>query len=443
MDRNIELMKEAHAKGQAIILKAAAETKGVLSKEQEAEVDKFFDEAEGHKKNADRIKKAADLKAAIEETMAPIRKHPMGHDAALDELRVEHRNTYVDQAVALGLMVRESAKKSAMHKDFVRGYLGQTDLSIAYAREALAKGIIDAEFKDLSTLTDTEGGAIVDQDFRAQLIVKLRNQVMIRQKATVIATVAGQIGFPVFDPADTDTDAPISTPNAAASVSNPTNLFGKTAFTPHKRMRIFKVPRELLEDAILDVTSLLTNYFAMRFGEIDENDFLNGSGVTRPLGILQANGIPAANIAGSTTAIVPEDFIDLIYAMRAVYRRNGSWMLHRKVIAALRKFRTNVGGAGTGGFIWQPSLVAGQPDMIMGYPVMESEFMPDSYAGASGDPMALFGDFSWYWIIDRTDLMVLRLNELYAANDQIGVLLRRRTDGAPVMAEAFIRLNRK
>jgi predicted phage gp36 major capsid-like protein len=403
MDRNIELMKEAHAKGQAIILKAAAETKGVLSKEQEAEVDKFFDEAEGHKKNADRIKKAADLKAAIEETMAPIRKHPMGHDAALDELRVEHRNTYVDQAVALGLMVRESAKKSAMHKDFVRGYLGQTDLSIAYAREALAKGIIDAEFKDLSTLTDTEGGAIVDQDFRAQLIVKLRNQVMIRQKATVIATVAGQIGFPVFDPADTDTDAPISTPNAAASVSNPTNLFGK----------------------------------------IDENDFLNGSGVTRPLGILQANGIPAANIAGSTTAIVPEDFIDLIYAMRAVYRRNGSWMLHRKVIAALRKFRTNVGGAGTGGFIWQPSLVAGQPDMIMGYPVMESEFMPDSYAGASGDPMALFGDFSWYWIIDRTDLMVLRLNELYAANDQIGVLLRRRTDGAPVMAEAFIRLNRK
>jgi len=118
-------------------------------------------------------------------------------------------------------------------------------------------------------------------------------------------------------------------------------------------------------------------------------------------------------------------------------------MLHRKVLAAIRKFRTAAAGAGTGNFIWQPGLAAGQPSTLLEYPILESEFMPDSYTGSSGDPMALFGDFSWYWIIDRTDLMVLRLNELYAANDQIGVLLRRRTDGAPVMAEAFIRLNRK
>lgn len=452
---------EAFAKGRAIIVdvetKAGGPGKGKLSADQDTQVEAFFAEGDAHVRNADRLKKEVDLKAAIAETMAPRRTHPIGDGAiGLNErMELVPQSPYISEAVRLGLMQSETEMKALAeeegrsfldwpkHKRFVRRYLEQSSLGPVFAREAVGKGIIDAEFKDLSNLTDTEGGVLIDQDFRAQLIVKLRNLVMIRQKATVIGTVAGQVGFPVFDPSDTDTDIPIGTPNAAATVSNPTNLFGKVAFTPHKRIRIFKVPRELLEDAILDVTSLLTNYFAMRFGEIDENDFLNGNGVTKPLGILQAPGIPAVNIAGATTAIVPEDFINLVYSMRAVYRKNGCWMLHRKVIAALRKFRTNIGGAGTGGFIWQPGLVAGQPDMIMGYPVMESEFMPDPYVGAAGDPMALFGDFSWYWIIDRTDLMVLRLNELYAANDQIGVLLRRRTDGAPVMAEAFIRLNRQ
>jgi HK97 family phage major capsid protein len=454
----IELAKEAHAKGQAIILKADAEQKGVLTKEQEAQVDAFFDESAAHMKSANRMKKEADLKAAIAETAAPIRKHPFGEDIQLDGFDFKQANPYVTQAINLGLMQTEAEMKSVAaeegrrvldwpkQKRLVRGYLRSGEMAANYVRAAQAKGIIDAEFKDLTTLTDPEGGVLVDQDFRAQLIVKLRNQVMIRQYATVIPTSAGQIGFPTFDPSDTDTDIPVSTVNAAATVSSPTNLFGKVAFTPHKRIRIFKVPRELLEDAVLDVTSLMTNYFAMRFGEIDENDFLNGNGTGKPLGILAANGIPNRNIAGATTAIVQEDLIDTVYAVRAVYRKNAQWMIHRKVLNAIRKFRTAAAGAGTGNFIWQPGLIAGQPDMILGYPVMESEFMPDPYSAptnVAGTPMALFGDFSWYWIIDRTDLMVLRLNELYAGNDQIGVLLRRRTDAAPVVAEAFMMLERQ
>ncbi|MGA9722723.1 MAG: phage major capsid protein [Candidatus Binatus sp.] len=459
----IQLAKEAHGKGQKIIVdvdtKAGGVGKGVLTAEQSAEVDKFFDEAEGHMKNAHRLKREADLKSAIAETVAPTRRHPMGEGSVALNGRneLEFQSPYVSQAIQLGLMRSEAQEKAIAtergqsfldwpsRSRFVQRYLGQSDMAQVFAREAQAKGIIEAEFKDLTTLTDPEGGAIVDQDFRAQLIIKLRNQVMIRQYATVIATQAGQIGFPVFDPSDSDTDIPTSQPNAAATISSPTNLFGKTAFTPHKRIRIFKVPSELLEDAILDVTSLLTNFFAMRFGEIDENDFLNGNGTGKPLGILAATGLPTAGIKGSTTAMIPEDLINTVYSMRAVYRKNARWMLHRKVLSAIRQFRTAVGGAGTGQFLFQPALVAGQPDMLLGYPILESEFMPSPYDApnnVAGTPLALFGDFSWYWIIDRTDLMVLRLNELYAGNDQIGVLLRRRTDGAPVLAEPFTTLTR-
>ena len=274
----IQLAEEAYTKGKAIMLKADAETKGVLTKEQEAQVDAFFDESAAHMKSANRIKQEADLKAAIAETAAPNRKHPFGDGGiSLDGFDFKQANPYVTQAINLGLMASEAEMKAvateegrghlawSKHKRFVRGFLRQPPGTKAqsYIHEAREKGIVDAEFKDLTTLTDPEGGAIVDQDFRAQLIVKLRNQVMIRQYATVIPTSAGQIGFPTFDPSDTDTDIPVATVNAAASVSNPTNLFGKVSFTPHKRIRIFKVPRELLEDAILDVTNLMTNFFAM------------------------------------------------------------------------------------------------------------------------------------------------------------------------------------
>jgi HK97 family phage major capsid protein len=443
----IELARESYAKGQAIILEA--ETKKVaLTPEQEAQVDKFFDEADAHKKRADRMKREADLKAAIADTARgnPVRTHPMGE--MINMVR-DGEGTYIPsheaEQKALKLFGTEPVRdpmKDYLHHEFLKTYLRRGN---GFLQEVQMKAIADAEFKDLSTLTDPEGGAIVSVEFSNQIITKMRNNVEMRQLATVIRTSAGAISFPSFDPSDTDTDIPVSLPNGTVTVKKPSNVFGKMQFTPHKRIVIFPIPIELIEDATVDVLSLFSDFFAMRGAELDENDFINGNGVTRPLGIMQATGIPANNIAGATTSIVQEDLIDLIYSMRAVYPKNARWMLHRNVIRKIRKFRTAAAGAGTGDFIWQAGLQAGQPATLLGYQVIESEFFPDatSNTAAAGDPMALFGDFKWYWIIDRTDWSLQRLNERYADSDQVGVKLRKRTDGAPVMAEAFIRLNRQ
>ena len=69
--------------------------------------------------------------------------------------------------------------------------------------------------------------------------------------------------------------------------------------------------------------------------------------------------------------------------------------------ARIRKFKT-----ADGAFLWQPGLVAGQPDTLLGYPVVEAEDMPDVAANALA---IAFGNFrAGYLIAERAETQILR-----------------------------------
>ena len=84
--------------------------------------------------------------------------------------------------------------------------------------------------------------------------------------------------------------------------------------------------------------------------------------------------------------------------------------------------------------------MAGTPDTILGRPVKTSAFMPA--IGASQKTIA-FGDFQYYWIADRQGRSFRRLNELYAANGQVGFLGTQRVDGKLILPEAIKVLSQK
>ena len=88
----------------------------------------------------------------------------------------------------------------------------------------------------------------------------------------------------------------------------------------------------------------------------------------------------------------------------------------------------------TGQYLWQPSLVAGTPDTILGRPVKTSAFMPTAAAGAK---TIAFGDFKYYWIADRQGRTFKKLSELYAANGQVGFMGTQRVDGKLILPEAI------
>ncbi|MHB8171223.1 MAG: phage major capsid protein [Thermincolia bacterium] len=301
---------------------------------------------------------------------------------------------------------------------------------IAYSK-FLKKGfpnLTPEESKALSSVTDPEGGYVVTEEIRNQLIKKLRDATFFRSRATVLSTSAASIGFPTFG-YNGDADW-VANEGQQIGEDNITNMFGKTQFTPYTLARIFRVPDALAEDAAFDIENFLTNHFSTRFGEIEENVFLNGDGVNKPLGLLRATGMNTVATGGTAlSSIDADDFVNSVYAVKKQYRAKGAFLSHRQVLQTARKLKDT-----TNQYIWQIGLQAGQPDTILGYPVEESEYFPVPVASGAA---WLFGDLSYYWIVDRLDLSLQRLTEKYAEFNQIGYKLRKRVDGAPVMGESF------
>lgn len=292
------------------------------------------------------------------------------------------------------------------------------------------------EQKALTSINAIDGGIATSEDFQNRLITRMGDLLWIRQNATIISTNAASVGFPSFDLAAIDAD--ITLEGEAAGLIDVANVLGKVSFTPFKRSRVFKAPEELIEDMDFDVIKLVADQLAIRFAEVEENEYLNGDGASKALGVLKA-GIGSVDCESSGT-ITGNDVVGLPYEVRQVYRAGGVYMTHRATLKKIRLLRDNSGAsAGTGQFLWQPSLQAGQPSTLNGFPILESEWFPNAFgtSGADGDAALLFGDWKQYWIIDRKQFSMRVLDQLYAAEGKVGYQCTRRYDGAPVILEAF------
>jgi len=268
---------------------------------------------------------------------------------------------------------------------------------------------------------DADGGYLVPEEFERQIITGLEEANVVRSIAKVITTSAER-KIPL---AATHSLAQWTLENGAYAESNPT--FGQITVDAYKLTDLVKVSTELLQDSMFDLESYIATEFARAFGVAEEQAFCVGTGTGQPTGIFTANGGHVGVTAG--TAITVDNLIDLIYSLKAPYRRNAKFLMKDSTISALRKLKDS-----NGAYLWQPSVQAGQPDRLLGYPIYTSPYVPD--VATSAYPIA-FGDFSNYWICDRLGRTVQRLNELYSTNGQVGFICTQRVDGKVVLAEGI------
>lgn len=426
MELASELLKTAEssvAKGRACYLEAE-KLEGEAKSAKTVEGDKFMDDADAQIKRAERIHTNDQVEKKLADHKKPIRTVAIaGADTP-----------------ELAAAMRKSVMRKAFDSYLRKGAGG-------WQANLIQGGLDEAQVKALSPLSDPEGGFLLREDLRSEVITLIRDQVQIEAMARVIDTDASVVRFPTANIKGSGVSVPFRAPAAPVAVMNLSNIFGKTHFTPHERMAIVKTPIELIEDSGTDIAGFLIQEIANEISEMKELDYLFGTGAASPWGLLSVPNtvFTYRDIAGSTTAVVAEDIIDLAYDIRGSHRAGAAYMMHRNTVRAVRKMRADTGGAGTGQFLWQPSFVAGQPAVLNGYPLIESEFFTDPFAqgAADGDAMALFGQFQSYWIVRRLALQVKRLEELYAASGEVGFQVRTRYDAAPVRSQSFARLNRK
>ena len=273
--------------------------------------------------------------------------------------------------------------------------------------------------------TDSEGGYLVPDEYERTLVEALEEENVFRQLAKVIRTSSGDRKIPVVA-----TKGTASWIDEEGAYLESDDSFGQVSIGAYKVGTMIKVSEELLNDSVFDLEAYISREFARRIGAKEEEAFFTGDGSGKPLGVLAATGGAETGVtAASATAITADELIDLFYSLKAPYRRNAVWVLNDSTIKAIRKLKDNQGQ-----YLWQPSLTAGAPDLLLGKPVRTSAYMPAIAADAK---TVAFGDFSYYWIADRQGRSFKRLNELYAATGQVGFLASQRVDGKLVLPEAI------
>ncbi|HEX8263667.1 MAG TPA: phage major capsid protein [Allosphingosinicella sp.] len=278
-----------------------------------------------------------------------------------------------------------------------------------YLRKGLEAGV---ELKAVTGTSDSAGGYAVPEEIDAEIDRLLTSISPIRAIANVVkvgtsgyrklVTTGGTpSGWVSETAARPETDTP-----AFVEIAPP---FGDLYANP-------AASQAMLNDAAFDVEAWLASEIATEFARAEGAAFVSGSGINRPKGFLSAPvsaagdatrpfgtlQYVASGAAGGFAASAPQDrLIDLVQALRPPYRQGAVFVMNSATASLIRKFKTS-----SGAFLWQPSLSVGQPDTLLGYPVVEAEDMPD----VAADSLSIaFGNFkAGYLIAERAETQILR-----------------------------------
>lgn len=292
----------------------------------------------------------------------------------------------------------------------------------------------------LQTDLGTQGGYFVaPEEFVAELLMDADNIRWMRQLCRVFTTNAQTLGvvkrttrMASFTWGAELTDA--------EGVKDTALAFGKRTLTPHYMVGMIQVSRDLLRSAILDVEEIVRYEINRDSGYLEENAFMTGTGAQQPLGIFTASndGIDTSrdvSTGNTTTAIGADNLRECKYSLLWQYRQDPSlrWLFHRTAVKQVSELKD-----GMGQYLWRDGVASADPDTILGIPVVQSEFAPSTFT--TGQYVGMLGAFQYYWIADSLEMDMIVLVEKYANTNQIGYIVRRKTDGMPQIALAWSRV---
>lgn len=278
----------------------------------------------------------------------------------------------------------------------------------AYVRSGEDDGLrgLEMESKSLSSAVNSDGGYLVDPQTAETIKSVLNSTASIRSIASVVNVEANS-----FDVLIDHTDVGAGwADEASATTETATPSIDRISIPLHELSALPKASQRLLDDSAFDVEGWLAGRIADKFARAEAAAFIGGDGADKPKGILDHPAVDNDTWAwgnlgyvatGTAGGVDADAIVDVVYALGAQYRVNGTFVMNSKTAGLIRKLKDS-----DGRFLWSDGLAAGEPARLMGYPVLIAEDMPD----AATDSFSIaFGDFqAGYTIAERPDLRVLR-----------------------------------
>jgi HK97 family phage major capsid protein len=267
----------------------------------------------------------------------------------------------------------------------------------------------------MSTQSDPDGGYTVVPELDQTIAGVVRSYSPMRQLANVV----------VQQPGTGDWEKILATRGSQSGWTGEENdrddgdgpQFGKVTITAHEVYAIPSLTNHLLDDSSFDLQAFLETDVAGEFALREGAAFVNGDGINKPRGFLM-NPTSTANddvrpfgtlqylgtgTAGAFPASNPGDKLkDLLALVPAPYRQGPgvAFMMNSATANTISKFKD-----GQGNYLWTQSVIVGQPDSLLGYPVAINEDMPDIAANSMS---VAFGNFRLgYGIVDKLGIKLV------------------------------------
>jgi len=381
-----------------------------------------------------------EARAAMHEMMAAFEAFKGANDARLDEIErkssadtlLEEKVARIDQAVSSA-----QARLDRVMSEARRPPIGGDPIIVAappeakaawdrYLRAGQSHGL---ELKTGLSSASNSGGYVVPPETERAIERRLMAGSPMREIATVRTVASGVFRKPV-------STAGIASGWVAETAARPETDPATLALLEFPSADLYASPaatQSLLDDAMINLDEWLAAEVEDAFAAQETQAFVTGDGTNKPKGFLSYSivadashawgdiGYVAAGAAGAFAEDDPADaLLDLIYAPKAQYRPNGRFVMNRRTVSAVRKFKD-----ADGNYIWAPATRAGETASLLGYPVTEIETMPDIAANSAS---IAFGDFQrGYLIVDRAGVRVLR--DPYSAKPYVLFYTTKRVGG--------------
>ena len=360
-------------------------------------------------------KAAADV--LLEEKVARIDQAVASAQARLDRVMSQNRRPAISEGS--GSPSTASRSPSPFHGEEKSAWDG-------YLKTGQAAGL---EIKAGLSSGANSGGYVVPAETERAIERRLMTVSPMREIATVRTVAGGVFRKPV-------STAGVASGWVAETAARPETDPATLALLEFPAADLYANPaatQALLDDAMLDLDEWLAAEVEDAFAAQETQAFVTGDGTNKPKGFLGYEtvadadqtwgeiGYVASGAAGAFAGTSPADkLIDLVYAPKAQYRPNGRFVMNRKTVSSIRKFKD-----GDGNYIWQPAQRLGETASLLGYPVSEIETMPDVTANSLS---IAFGDFRrGYLIVDRAGVRVLR--DPYSAKPYVLFYTTKRVGG--------------
>lgn len=348
-----------------------------------------------------RNKANADARAIVDAALAEGRAWTAEEEAQVRAFDAEYESTHA----ALEDLRARDARDEEVRAVLAQHPESRTDGKAAVVRDvesdvrALARGEIRSLDIEQRAVSTGSTGSPVPTSFYDQIMELARYTGPMLEVGFVLSTSGGE---PIQIPRTNAYSTGSVTAEGAGFAASDPSFQAFLTLGAFKESTFFQVSTEILEDNGVDLLGYIATNVGQAIGYIANQHLTLGTGTTQPTGIMSSAG--SGVTSGTTASFGYDDVVNLVYSTDAAVRRMPGFgiMGATSAISQMRKVKD-----GAGAYVWQPALVAAEPDRVLGYSITEN---PHMAAVATGNKSLVAGDLKSYIIrqvggirLDRSD----------------------------------------